>query len=138
MTLNVSDPDASTFVPSGVAVGGRFAGQFVLNSQGDATLIFAKHLGQPDQLLTRLTLGTQINDVPWATAARGTLYVTDAAGNAVQAITGALTPGDVFVACSTGSKVGGFVGLLNTTTGMITPIVINQSRAGLLFVPATQ
>ena len=139
MTLNVSDPDSSTFVPSNPAIGGRFAVQFVLNSQGDGTLIFAKHLGQPDQLLTRLTLGTQINDVAWATAARGTLYVTDSAGNAVQAITGAFTRGDLFVACPADSGVGGFVGVLNTTTGTITPMAINlQSPAGLLFVPATR
>ncbi|MDB4895169.1 MAG: putative cell wall binding protein [Firmicutes bacterium] len=132
VTLNVSDADSSTVVPSASA---QYAGDLMVDDQGDSQLIFVHHAGAADQTQTRLSIGTQVNDVVWATSTQGTLYVTDTSANKVYAITGNFTPGTVFVACPNDSGVGSFVGILDLKTGNITPVAIGlKAPKGLLFV----
>lgn len=131
--LNLSDPDSSEVVPSDFP---KYAGDLVLDSQADGELIFIHNPGSTDQSVTRLSLGTQIDDSAFTTSGRGTLYVTDNAANKVYSLSVNVKPGTVFVACPSDSGVAGFVGELDLSSGTITPVVIGlQSPQGLLFVP---
>jgi hypothetical protein len=131
--LDLSDPDSSTTVPADAP---RFAGDLDLDSQGDAQQIFLHNPGTPSQTATVLPVGTQINDTAFATSSHGTLYITDNTNNALDAISGTFKPGTAYVAAPSDSGVAGFVGVLNLTTGAITPVATNlASPAGLLFIP---
>ncbi len=133
VTLNLSDPDSSTIVPSSSS---KYSGDMLLDSQGDSELIFVQNPGTSSQALTRLSIGTQVDDTTFATSASGTLYVTDGGSNKVYAITGNFTPGTAIVACPSDSGVAGFVGTLDLSSGTITPLAIGlKSPKGLLFVP---
>ena len=132
-TLNLSDPDSNTSVPASVPGVG---GDIVLDSQGDGQLVFVHGAGTPSQSSSMLPLGTQVNDVAFATSVAGTLYVTDTVANKVIAITGRFTPGTAFVAAPHDSGVAGCVGTLDLTRGTIRPFAINmQSPSGMIFVP---
>ena len=52
-----------------------FAGDFMLNSQGDKELIFSGASGQNLQVLK---ISNSVDDTAWATSATGSLYTTDA------------------------------------------------------------
>ncbi len=72
----------------------------------------------------------------FATAATGTLYVTDNANNTLVAIKGRFTPGQAMVAAPADSTVHGFVGRLDLVTGHIAPFAVGFGNpAGLLFTP---
>jgi len=131
--LNLSDPDSNKIVPAESA---KYAGQVVLDAQGDSKLIFIDKIGTPNQINTALPIGDQIDDIAWATSTQGTLYVSDTADNKVYAMTGNFTKGTAFVAAPNDAGVGGFVGTIDLTTGIITPVAIGmKSPHGLLFVP---
>lgn len=134
VTLNLSDPDSSTMVPTSSP---QYGGDFVLDSQGDGELIFISNPGSANQSQTRLTLGTQgVDDTKWITSPQGTLYIADTGANKVYAITGTFTPGTVFGDFPDGSGVTGFVGTLDLTSGTIRPFAIGLiSPAGMMFVP---
>jgi len=132
-TLNLSDPDSTETVPTGAA---RFAGDLLLDSQGDSQQVYLARPGTAQQKATVLNLGTQVNDTAFATAATGTLYVTDNANNTLVAIQGRFTPGQAMVAAPADSTVHGFVGRLDLATGHIAPFAVGfGSPAGLLFTP---
>lgn len=133
ITLNLSDSDSSTVVPSSDK---QFGGDLVLDSQGDSELVFVHNPGSSNQSLSHLSIGTQVDDFVWASSAKGTLYVVDSGDNTIHAISGTFKPNTVFVACPSDSGVGGFVGALDLTTGNIQPFAIGfKSPKGLLFVP---
>lgn len=133
VTLNLSDPDSNNIVP---AESSKYAGQVVLDAQGDKQLIFIDKIGTPNQVNTSLPIGDQIDDIAWATSTKGTLYVTDTADNKVYATTGNFKKGTAFVAAPNDSGVGGFVGTIDLNTGIITPFALGmKSPHGLLFVP---
>ncbi|MCU4185997.1 hypothetical protein K6U06_16630 [Acidiferrimicrobium sp. IK] len=131
-----SDPDSSNVVPSSVPT---FGGDFVLDSQGDGQLYFISNPSGPSATATPLQLGTQIDDIEFATAPAGTLYAVDGKSNRIVAIrSGSFTPGTAFVAVPGDSTVPSFIGTLNLSTGAITPVVVGlTSPSGLLFVPST-
>lgn len=134
--LNLSDPDSNNIVP---VESTNYAGQVVLDSQGDSKLIFINNIGTANQVNTCLPIGNQINDIEWATSTQGTLYVTDNADNKIYAITGDFTKGTVFVASPGDSGVAGFVGTIDLSSGTIKPIAFGMnSPEGLLFVPQTK
>ena len=136
VTLNLSDPDSNNIVP---AESSKYAGQVVVDAQGDSKLIFIDKIGTKDQVNTSLPIGNQINDIVWATSTQGTLYVTDTSDNKVYTITGKFKKGTAFVAAPSDSGVGGFVGTIDLTTGIITPVAFGMnSPHGLLFVPRSQ
>jgi len=131
--LNLSDPDSTETVPAGAA---RFAGDLLLDSQGDSQQVYLARPGTAQQKARVLNLGTQVNDTAFATAATGTLYVTDNANNTLVAIKGRFAPGQAMVAAPADSTVHGFVGRLDLATGHIAPFAVGfASPAGLLFVP---
>ena len=130
VTLNLTDPDSISIDSQG---------DVVLDSQGDAELVFLHNAGTAQQTVSRLSLGTQVNDSLWIPSAHGRMIITDGKLNALYAVTvdGGFTPGTVYSAAPSDSGVAGFVGMTNTKTGTITPTIIGlSSPKGLSFIPA--
>ncbi len=136
----LTDPDSNALVPG---VSPRYAGQYMLNSQGDQLLVFARLCLDGRLALTELPLnraGTPagVDDVAWATDRNGTLYATDHAANAVYAITGSFSPGDSFAALdSVGSASDNAeIERLDLASGTLSPFIVGfQEVKGLTFVP---
>jgi hypothetical protein len=103
VTLALTDPDSNTIVP---AASPRFANTFMLDSQGDGQLVFAPFGlsgSTPASALTQLTLSVPgaathpvVDDVRWASADGGVLYVVDQGANIVYKITGPFRAGQAF------------------------------------------
>ena len=93
--LALTDPDSSELVPASVA---RFAGGFMLTSQGDKEQIFVRHPARRRPSLSVLRLSQSVDDTAWATSTGGRLYATDNGAGTVDVISGPFTPGTVFVA----------------------------------------
>jgi len=143
VTLALTDPDSSGIVPSGSP---QFAGDYMLNSQGDEQLIFANAGGQD---LHVLKVSSSVDDIAWATSASGTLYTSDSAANTVDAITGPFTPGTAYAAvtpCNANSAPStcpapgygvNYLGTIDLTTGTIgtVPITGVVTPKGMVFVP---
>jgi hypothetical protein len=141
--LALTDPDSSALVP---ASSSAFAGDFVLNSQGDQELIFSGASGQNLQVLK---IPTPVDDIAWATSATGTLYTTDSGSNTVDAVTGPFAPGTLYTAvtpCNANNAPNscpgpGFpansLGTINLKTGAISEVPVSGVFApkGLIFVP---
>ena len=142
-SLALTDPDSSTVVPAGAS---SFAGDYVLNSQGDQELIFSGASGQSLQVLK---IPIPVDDITWATSAKGTLYTTDSGSDSVDAITGPFTPGTLYTSvtpCNANSAPAncpapGFpantLGTINLQTGAIGNVAVSGVFApkGLIFVP---
>jgi hypothetical protein len=143
VTLGLTDPDSNGLVPSSSP---EFAGDFMLNSQGDEELIFSGASGQNLQVLK---ISNSVDDTAWATSASGSLYTTDSTADTVDAITGSFTPGTAYTAvtpCNANSAPStcpgpGYpansLGTINLKTGAIGNVVVNGPVApkGLIFVP---
>jgi len=146
VTLGLTDPDSNENVPFYAP---RFAGEFMLDSQGDQQQVYVKDAGRPDQSLSVLNLSTAINDTAWPLP-WGRLYATDTKTDSVNMVVGpfgwgselvAATPCDANNAPSTCPGPGypaNYLGQLNPWTGAIIPVSIagpTLEPAGLLFVP---
>jgi hypothetical protein len=143
VTLALADADSNLVVPSSSP---QFAGDFMLNSQGDQELIFSGPSGQNLQVLK---IPTPVDDSAWATSATGTLYTTDSSADAVDAITGRFTPGTAYTAvtpCNANSApticpATGFpansLGTINLKTGALSKAAVNGAVTpkGMVFVP---
>jgi hypothetical protein len=132
VTLNLSDPDSSGFVPASAP---RFGGQLLVDSQGDSQLVFLSDPGHPSKA-TVLNLNTQVDDSAFATSSQGTLYVVDNTKNTVVAVRGDFHAGDAFTSVPTDSAtLPGVLGRLNLNTGQVTPFGTGFGNPkGLLFV----
>ncbi len=145
VTLGLTDPDSNEVVPGSSP---RFAGDFVLDSQGDQQQIYVSDPGGPAQRLSVLFLSRSINDTAWATDRNGTLYATDSSTDTIDAITGSFDPGTAFVAvtpCDANNApsncAANSLGTLNLDSGNISPVRLDHltlAPGGLLFLPATQ
>jgi hypothetical protein len=143
VTLALTDPDSNGVVPSSSPT---FAGDFMLDAQGDQELIFSPASGQN---LRILKLPTPIDDSAWATSASGTLFITDSTANTVDAVTGSFAPGTLYASvtpCNANSApttcpAPGFpansLGTINLTTGAIgkAPVTGALTPKGMVFVP---
>ena len=139
VTLALTDPDSNLVVPSSSP---EFAGDFMLNSQGDEELIFSGASGQNLQVLK---LSNSVDDTAWATSATGTLFTTDSGANTVDAITGSFTPGTAYTAvtpCNANSAAStcatlNTLGTINLKTGAVGNVVVNGpvQPKGMIFVP---
>jgi hypothetical protein len=143
VTLALTDPDSNGVVPPGSP---EFAGDFMLNSQGDQELIFSAASGENLQVLK---ISHPVDDTAWATSASGSLYTTDSAADTVDAITGSFAPGTAYTAvtpCNANSAPAacpgpGYpansLGTINLKTGAIGKAVLNGAVTpkGLIFVP---
>ena len=134
VTLALTDPDSNLVVPSSSP---KFAGDFMLNSQGDEELIFADASGKNLQVLK---ISNSVDDIAWATSASGTLYTTDSSANTVDAITGPFKPGTVYTAvtpcnansapstCPAPGYPANSLGTIDLTTGAIGNITHRGDR----------
>jgi hypothetical protein len=144
VTLALTDPDSNEVVPSSSP---EFAGDFMLNSQGDQELIFS---GSSGQNLRVLKISNPVDDTAWATSASGSLYATDAGADTVDAITGSFTPGTAYTAvapCNANSAPtvcptppaypGNSLGTINLKTGAVGKVALTGpiTPKGLIFIP---
>ena len=141
--LALTDPDSSTIVPSSSP---KFAGDYVLDAQGDEQLIFSDASGQNLQVLK---ISNSVDDIAWATSATGTLYTTDSSADTVNAITGPFTPGTAYTAvtpcnansaptiCPATGYPANSLGTIDLTTGAVSNVTIAGAIApkGMVFVP---
>ncbi len=103
--LALTDPDSSEVVPPRAP---RYAGDFMLDSQGDRELIFDRQTG-PRPSLTVLNLPRSVDDSGWVTGRFGALYTTDATADTVDIVSGAFTTGTMYSAvtpCDASNAVG--------------------------------
>lgn len=144
VTLGLTDPDSSEVVPRSSP---RFAGDFVLDSQGDQQQVYVSDPGGPVQRLSVLFLSQSINDTAWATDRTGILYASDSSSDTIDSITGNFDPGTAFVAatpCDANNAptncAANSLGTLNLHTGQIDPVLLTKPMApgALLFVPSVQ
>jgi hypothetical protein len=145
--LALTDPDSNEDVPSFAA---RFAGDFMLTSQGDKQQIFVKNAGTRHQSLSVLNLSSSVDDTAWPSDRHGAIYTTDNGNNTIYKITGSFTRGSVLVAdtpcdengapstCPGPGFPANFLGKLNPFTGAITRVnVVGPAvqAQGMLFLP---
>jgi len=84
--LALTDPDSNEVVPKSSP---RFAGDFLLTSQGDLQQIYFNPEGGSHPRLLVLALTQAVDDTAWPTTHRsGKLYSTDSTNNAVDVVTG--------------------------------------------------
>jgi hypothetical protein len=143
--LALTDPDSNEVVPASAA---RFAGDFMLTSQGDKEQIFVRRPARRRLSLSVLRLSQSVDDTTWATSPGGRIYTTDNGAGTVDVITGPFTPGTVFVAvtpCDANGAPAGcpgpgfpanYLGSLNPWTGRITRVPVRgvvPHPQGMLF-----
>ncbi|HEY5316783.1 MAG TPA: hypothetical protein VIJ20_02300 [Solirubrobacteraceae bacterium] len=145
--LALTDPDSNEVVP---AYAHRFAGDFMLTSQGDKEQVFVGGAGTRHQTLSVLTLSDSVDDTAWASDRSGAIYTTDNSANTIIKVTGPFKRGSVFVAdtpCDAGDAPStcpgpgfpaNYLGELNPDTGAITRVVLHGPSVqaqGMLFLP---
>jgi len=134
--LNLQDPDSMTLDP---------LGNIVLDSQGDQELIIVSHPGESTQRALRLPLSyltpggsmpVETDDTAFITSTAGFLLFADKGLNAVYTLSKkAFVPGTAFTAADGGP----FVGTLDLTTGVVTPIVTGLvGPGGMVFVDTSK
>lgn len=144
--LALTDPDSNTVVPR---VSPRYAGDFVLDSQGDQELIFDRFEGFR-QSLTALHLPASVDDTAWVTSRRGALYITDATNDTLNVVYGSFSVGSAYSSvtpCDSNNAPGtcpgpgfpaNYLGSLNLKTGALTPVALKGpvlNTEGMIFVP---
>ena len=128
VTLNLTDPDS-------LSTDGK--GDLVLVSQGDSELIVISNPGTAQQSVSRIPVGTQLDDTVWATSAHGRLLVTDGpSGNTYWIRPTSISTGTIFTELPSDSGVANAVAVVDPATGIVTPVIIGfSSPTGMLFVP---
>jgi hypothetical protein len=146
--LALTDPDSSEMVPGSSR---RFAGDFMLTSQGDQAQVFVRDAGTSHQQLSVLTLSQAVDDTAWATKDSGSLFTTDSTNDAVDVVTGPFErnqPIVVATPCGANSAPStcpapnypvNYMATLNLVNGTVTPVTVTGSpyvpQGGLTFVP---
>lgn len=130
--LNLQDPDSMTL---------DVLGDIVLDSQADQELIILNNPGAENQSALRLPLSyvastgltpVEVDDTAFVTSSQGFILFADKNLNAVYMLKkNAFAPGTAYTAADGGP----FVGALDITNGIITPIVTGVGNpGGLVFV----
>ena len=145
--LGLTDPDSNEVVP-GLAP--RFAGDFMLTSQGDKEQIYVARTGSKHQHLWVLSLSQSVDDTAWSTSWHGAFFATDHDADNVDVINGSFWPGTAFVAvtpCDAGNAPAtcpgpgfpaNYVGQLNMYNGQILRVSLRGASLhpqGMIFVP---
>lgn len=144
--LALTDPDSNEDVPGYAR---RFAGEFVLTSQGDQEQIFVAGAGSRHQVLSVLKLTHSVDDTAWPSGAAGALYTTDNGNDTIYKITGGFVRGSVLVAvtpcdqndapstCPGPGFPANYLGELNPDTGAIARVHLDGPAVepqGMLFL----
>jgi hypothetical protein len=145
--LALTDPDSNEDVP---AFATRFAGDFMLTSQGDKEQIFVHDAATQAQSLSVLALSVSVDDTAWASDQTGAIYTTDNSNNSVYKITGPFQRGEVLVAATPCDANGApatcpgpgfpanYLGQLDPSTGAISRVPLRGPTPvtqGMLFLP---
>ena len=137
--LALTDPDSNEDVPS---YADRFAGDFMLTSQGDKEQIFVLRKGRLGSHLAVLQLSQSVDDTAWARSAAGRLYAASTADGTVDVVSGPFRPGTVLVAvtpcdadnapatCPAPGFPPNYLGQLNPWTGLITRVPVRGADLG--------
>ncbi len=143
--LALTDPDSNEIVPNS---GPRFAGDFMLTSQGDKEQIFVR-AGWGGQRLSVLRLSQSVDDTAWARSPAGRLYGDDTSGDTVDVVTGRFPAQSIFVAvtpcdadnapatCPAPGFPPNYLGQLNPWSGHITRVPVHGPAfepQGMVFV----
>jgi sugar lactone lactonase YvrE len=127
VTLNEVDPDSMTV---------DLAGELVLIDQGGSEIVTIGNPGTAQQQVSRIPVGTQLDDTVWAPASAGSLYVTDASQNRTYVVSGTFTAGTVFTEAPNDSGVSSFLATVDLTTGFITPFAVGFGKpTGMVWSP---
>jgi len=147
VTLGLTDPDSNEDVPFYAP---RFAGQFMLTSQGDQQQIFVNAAGTPWQSLSVLNLSASVDDTAWPSDSQGAIYTTDNGRDTVNKITGPFKVGSVLAAvtpcdensapatCPAPGYPANYLGEIDPWTGQITAVTVDGPAVapqGMLFLP---
>ncbi|MGI8711860.1 MAG: hypothetical protein ACR2NR_01505 [Solirubrobacteraceae bacterium] len=147
LRLGLTDPDSNEDVPS---FADRFAGDFMLTSQGDKEQIFVSDAGGAHQTMSALKLSDSVDDTAWPSDHSGALYATNGSNTTIERITGPFTRGSVLVADTPCDASGApstcpgpgfpqnYLGELNPNTGLITPVTVHGAGVapkGMVFLP---
>lgn len=125
--LDLTDPDSMTVAPNG---------DVLLVSQADEEIVWIHDAGKGSQSVSRLLVGTELDDTVYSTQKAGSFYVVDQKKNAVFSIEGRMQRGALWTEAPDDSGVHGFVGTVNQMTGAIKPQITGfGSPTGLVFVP---
>lgn len=132
--LNNNTPGGLTLTdPDSLSVDAK--GQLVLVSQADSELIFINSPGTAQQKVSRMAVGTQLDDTVFPTGP-GRLLVVDAGSGVTYWLTGNFANGDIYTQSPNDSGVDNFVGTVAPSTGFVVPIAIGFMKAtGMVFVP---
>ena len=136
ITLNLQDPDSMTLDP---------LGNIVLDSQADQELIYVTHPGEPNQQALRLPLSflsgktampVETDDTAFVTSSKGFILFADKGLNTVFKLTRTgFVPGSAYTAADGGP----FVGTLDLTSGVVTPVVTGiMSPGGLVYIDTSR
>ena len=137
VNLALTDPDSNEIVPPD---GPRFAGDFMLTSQGDQQQIF---VSPQDHRLSVVNLSQSVDDTAWPDQGHGTLFATDSTYDAIVAVTGDFPDGPVVAATPCGANSApamcpappaypaNYLASLNPWTGRVTALTVG----GVPFVP---
>jgi hypothetical protein len=144
--LALTDPDSNEVVPRS---GPRFAGDFMLTSQGDKEQIFTDPRGGLGRRLSVLRLSQSVDDTAWATSRFGHLFAADHDGDTIDMVTGPFSAGSVFVAvtpcdadnapatCPAPGFPPNYLGALNPWTGHISRVPVtgpSLEPQGMIFI----
>jgi hypothetical protein len=144
--LGMTDPDSNEVVPGFEP---RFAGDFMLTSQGDQEQIFVSNPGTKHQHLWVLHLAQSLDDTAWSTSWHGAFFTVDHGGDAVDEINGSFWPGTALVAvtpCDAGNAPAtcpakgfpaDYIGHLDMFNGQILPVALRGVKVhpqGMIFV----
>jgi hypothetical protein len=136
ITLNLQDPDSMTLDP---------LGNVVLDSQADQELIYVTHPGESNQQALRLPLSflsgnaampVETDDTAFVTSSQGFILFADKGLNTVFKLTRTgFVPGSAYTAADGGP----FVGTLDLTSGIVTPVVTGiKNPGGLVYVDTSK
>ena len=96
--LALTNPDLNEVVPFSAS---RFAGDFMLTSQGDLQQIFVSPWNHK---LSVLSLTQSVDDTAWPDGSDGALYATDSTNDTVDVVTGSFPNGPVVAVTPCGSN----------------------------------
>ncbi len=148
--LALTDPDSNEVVP---ASGPRFAGDFMLTSQGDKEQIYLRPYSRgwsSGHRLQVLGLSQSVDDTAWARGWGGRLLGSDNGGDTVDVVSGPFRSGLVIVAvtpcdannapatCPAAGFPANYLGALNPWTGHVSRLTVSGPAfepQGLIFVP---
>ncbi len=102
-------------------------------------IVFLGHPGTAQQTVSRIRVGTQLDDTIWTQSGPGRLFITDGKNNTVYTLHTNVPAGTIFTAVPGDSAVAGFIGTVSIATGNVTPITVGfGSPTCLIFVPDHQ